>query len=743
MTAPTIPVTVRLADFGGPALAGVVVRARMNMVDATVAGTFVGTEEVTATTDETGTAVLNVFPNALEPLGLGTTGSLTLFTARPPLSQSLRVWAAIPNQPCNLIDALVADPPESLTSAQIAVAQARSYASAAALGMDAYLVDYVDVRAYEGAALSVYVGGYLGTAAPAHIAGWFTRDDIDRTTADNSGTVLVGVNGVRWKRRIEGAVNILWFIPSEEHAGILTEDSTYDCSPAIDAAMHVAIAGAPYTTLSGLDDSGNTVTRAQAGNWYFAAPEVYFPPGRYRCLSTIVIDRQIKLSGTASGIPQGSGSVLSFPGGVPGIIVNNFDTDGLSTGSQPNGGAWPTPIAGNGAIIEGLSLRADTISRFRTEPSTADDLIAWPHGHQVFLENGPSCSSNPAYGLPNCPPGGFYETVASGNVDAHGIRIRGMCLVRNCFIFGFEGSGVYLNCTFGIPTGLEHGNGNLFRLEGVACVRNAQHGIFIEGGDSNAGYGIGINVTQNGKCGIYDSSFLGNTWIACHANTNFAEQYKTDNANASTVFLNCYSETGGLPSSFANGTLVLGGAQSAGISGTPSFLQAAGVAGLRSYAPVEAPSLSIGLQNITDHNTARDSGYALRYQDTTATTGSPSYWSLNREVGRLVWQKANVGAALSYYDAGCTVANGYARNFTDAPMTSVGQIGLGTHFFGGKTEMKYRGLSTVAPTTGEYLKGDIIWSSIPAAAGKMGWVCTTGGTAGSTAVFKQFGTIDP
>ena len=50
--------------------------------------------------------------------------------------------------------------------------------------------------------------------------------------------------------------------------------------------------------------------------------------------------------------------------------------------------------------------------------------------------------------------------------------------------------------------------------------------------------------------------------------------------------------------------------------------------------------------------------------------------------------------------------------------------------------------ASAAPTSGEYLVGDIIFNDSAAASGKIGWVCTTAGTAGSGAVFKPFGAID-
>jgi hypothetical protein len=45
---------------------------------------------------------------------------------------------------------------------------------------------------------------------------------------------------------------------------------------------------------------------------------------------------------------------------------------------------------------------------------------------------------------------------------------------------------------------------------------------------------------------------------------------------------------------------------------------------------------------------------------------------------------------------------------------------------------------TVAPTTGTWKKGDVVWNTSPAAAGFIGWVCVTAGTPGT---WKGFGTI--
>lgn len=126
MPAPTVAVTVRLSDFGGGAEAGVVITARLSAVDYTPDGTFVSTEPVTATTDEDGIAVLNLFPNALVPSGLGTRGTVARVTAPLPNSRYLSVQAAIPNEDCSLTSCLVDQEFNGLDASQLAASDAQA-----------------------------------------------------------------------------------------------------------------------------------------------------------------------------------------------------------------------------------------------------------------------------------------------------------------------------------------------------------------------------------------------------------------------------------------------------------------------------------------------------------------------------------------------------------------------------------------------------------------------------------------
>jgi hypothetical protein len=45
---------------------------------------------------------------------------------------------------------------------------------------------------------------------------------------------------------------------------------------------------------------------------------------------------------------------------------------------------------------------------------------------------------------------------------------------------------------------------------------------------------------------------------------------------------------------------------------------------------------------------------------------------------------------------------------------------------------------TAAPTTGNWVRGDIVWNSAPSGGGFIGWVCVTSGTPGT---WKTWGAI--
>ena len=54
--------------------------------------------------------------------------------------------------------------------------------------------------------------------------------------------------------------------------------------------------------------------------------------------------------------------------------------------------------------------------------------------------------------------------------------------------------------------------------------------------------------------------------------------------------------------------------------------------------------------------------------------------------------------------------------------------------------VKGTGTRAAAPSTGTHVAGEVVFNADPIAAGKIGWVCVTGGSPGT---WKAWGAIDP
>lgn len=145
MTAPTVAVTVTLDKSDGENVAGVLVRARLDGNE--VYQGIVISNLVEAVTDSEGVAVLDLFPNAPSPSGLGTQGTTYRFTAAVPNGRGLNVNARVPNSDCRLENILVGDEVGSLTDAELALSQAQAAVTTAAASAAAAAADAVQTAA--------------------------------------------------------------------------------------------------------------------------------------------------------------------------------------------------------------------------------------------------------------------------------------------------------------------------------------------------------------------------------------------------------------------------------------------------------------------------------------------------------------------------------------------------------------------------------------------------------------------
>jgi hypothetical protein len=340
----------------------------------------------------------------------------------------------------------------------------------------------------------------------------------------------------------------------------------------------------------------------------------------------------------------------------------------------------------------------------------------------------------------------YYTTSSTGKMGA-GLTIENLILnrkttsgtlgsgifaetrvtIRNCSVAGFRVYGIYIK---GSSTSSPATNANTWFIENTSLQSNGSHGLYVLGADSNAGSAHGLLTNANGGWGVYDSSFLGNTYIGCTSETNTLGSYATTSLNARNMFVGCYAEPDQPAASIIPPSMAVGGFNMA-VAGNP-FIDA-GLNGLRLGTIVDTGNLILG------YNQSVSSGIGLTFKDTSA---SQFPWDFSKTTGRWGYNWANLTtpAFVMFYDSTATPANGYAVDISSATCPSGGQgaLGIGQHYFGNYTQMKWRGLNTAAPTTGAWNVGDIVYNSAPTAGGTIGWVCTTAGTPGT---WKTFGAI--
>jgi len=398
---------------------------------------------------------------------------------------------------------------------------------------------------------------------------------------------------------------------------------------------------------------------------YVSGPAIYFPPGRYFFSKSFHVKNRVKLYGDGSGLPDGDQSTIVFADGSAGFIFHRYDTD-------ENGTQETTTTAADGSIIEGLSI----------------------HGSGI-------------------------------NPEAHGIWMRCRVSIRGVQINGFGGNGINVVAS-ATASGFAHGNANNFEIDVARITNCGKNGLYVHGGDTNAGVVKAIDATANGGFGIYDSSFLGNTYLACHAADNKAGAYKSDGLNARNLFIGCYSEGGQPPSSIAAPAMVIGGSHGAAVNGPQIDCD------VQTGITMRSLSLKSG-----DGNASLGIGQgATKEEFLNFTSDGWSTWRMKSAKGRAYIDWANLGNSecLAFYNRSlCKPENGYKR---DLGSFWASPIGLPLGYFGAGMLARVEGAA--APTEGKWLRGDVMWNTAPVAGGNAGWMCVESGEPG---VWRPFGAI--
>ncbi len=380
----------------------------------------------------------------------------------------------------------------------------------------------------------------------------------------------------------------------------------------------------------------------------------------------------------------------------------------------------------------------------------------------------------------------------NANSTGHGVVMdaRGVCV--RVSVHGFPENGFHIEAS---ATDTPAKNANCWTLERCRSNSNGRDGFFVDGADANAGEAIGCDANTNGRVNFFDSSFLGNTWISAHSafpamrslgfgsdgkvyrcildhvstadtlpvtgadwetcwelwDETFSYVYQpieegvkyydsraghggqfplyhylSDNVNAQSVFINCYSE--GADGAAHGGSRINSG--STILSKIIGELEFDWVPIFPGRLPLNATSRAESGAYVESALGATSNGMltALGWQ----ASSSSLYWRLAFDDDNKVWRLDGNNSA-------------FVRTFSIYDQDNTWNMPRGLLDFG------YMGFAVAAkrhtaspgePTSGSYATGDIIYNTNPVPGGHVGWVCTTGGTAGSTAVFKPFGGIE-
>lgn len=179
------------------------------------------------------------------------------------------------------------------------------------------------------------------------------------------------------------------------------------------------------------------------------------------------------------------------------------------------------------------------------------------------------------------------------------------------------------------------------------------------------------------------------------------------------------------------------------------------VDGLRIVVTGQVKEVNSGLAYFRNHKGLRD---VYVENNTTVAAGADPAITAVVDVGgesvagpteNLFIEKSDDGFENILWGTSYRTAGGRAGFYADIHKASTAAEAAGIHPASKRIGLAKRGFAAVdyykpqnitsnnaIPTSGDYVRGDIIVNSDPVAAGAFGWMCTTAGVAGSTAVFK-------
>lgn len=324
--------------------------------------------------------------------------------------------------------------------------------------------------------------------------------------------------------------------------------------------------------------------------------------------------------------------------------------------------------------------------------------------------------------------------------NAYGVWAKVRVKIGNANISNWQSNNVHIVATEISSDPLIRGNANSFHLDNPILWGSGADGFYCEGADVNAGIGSTVSAYRNVGYGINDSSFLGNYWPSPNIGLNDTGGVNFSNVNNRSIVINPYFELG------SAGFEVTSSGRQGVIGGNVDDTSLSNAAFLYVDQSEWRANTSLASYQVVDSSNFRS---RIGGATSAATLGIQSWESesIDSNTWRLQWEPsnksdfhlryANLVGSTAYTVTGENTTIDFGTASPKPYQFHQSNIAFGTS--DGGRRMFYL---SILPTSGEFAKGDIIWTRSANAGGKAGWYCTTGGTAGSTAVFKQMAAID-
>jgi hypothetical protein len=311
--------------------------------------------------------------------------------------------------------------------------------------------------------------------------------------------------------------------------------------------------------------------------------------------------------------------------------------------------------------------------------------------------------------------------------------LRTMAVDSDVVASGFQGAGLVLQAGNDVVQDVGDSsdtNVNNSIIKGLTAYNNT-NGVYIRGFDANACKFYGLNVFSNTEWQLVETSFLGNYYFGTHLSGGYGLLVTSN--KASNYFSGTYCENGTFHSMDRKTTCEGGyfaGLTTSGASYRTST-EMSNTKVVNTYMGKLTSEMHLGdnqgvggvyakYRYISKDEVGASCDISERFSSSAGegNTGAFGWFAgYNKPMIAYSTSRSAMGVGVTYLPKGVMMGR-------DGRM--------------GDTYYRRQVGGIAAPTTGDWVRGDIVFSHAPVAGGSVGWVCTVSGTPGT---WKTFGAI--